>query len=217
MSEPVLVGADGCPGGWLCVVQRGSEIAAIVVPSIADAIDRFKPTLLMVDIPIGLTDSGPRECDLEARRQLRPRRASSVFPAPVRAVLRAETYAEVNALHRAADNGKGSSAQAFAIVPKIREVDDLLCRTPGLQDVVREVHPEVCFAHWNGGAPMAQSKKTAEGRAEREALIEARWPGHRARLVDQIRGSAWAANIDQYDRIGVQLVCGQHIPDQLIP
>ncbi|HEY4320404.1 MAG TPA: DUF429 domain-containing protein [Gemmatimonadales bacterium] len=129
-DETTLVGVDGCPGGWLCVVQRGTVLSAMVVDSIADALLRFEPTLLMVDIPIGLMDSGSRECDLLARQMLKPKRHASVFNTPVRAVLVAETYAAANALHREVDNGRGMSAQSFAIMPKINEVDQLLRDLP---------------------------------------------------------------------------------------
>ncbi|MGH7524656.1 MAG: DUF429 domain-containing protein [Gemmatimonadales bacterium] len=181
----------GCPIFNRQLHERADGVSAMVFPSIADALDRFKPTLLMVDIPIGLTDAGPRDCDVAARGLLRPKRSSSVFRAPIRAVLGGETYAEANSTHRATD-GCGLSAQAFAIVPKIREVDDLIAGSPGLQAVVREVHPEVCFAHWNNGVPMAHAKRRPEGRSEREALIDAYWPGIRDRLAGQIGGTAWA-------------------------
>jgi predicted RNase H-like nuclease len=34
------------------------------------------------------------------------------------------------------------SHQAFGILPKIREVDQLM--TPEVQETVREIHPELC-------------------------------------------------------------------------
>jgi predicted RNase H-like nuclease len=68
------------------------------------------------------------------------------------------------------------SLQAWAIVPKIREVDDLLRADPSLQARVqarvREVHPEVCFYYLAEGRPMRHSKKRRAGREERRALLE---------------------------------------------
>jgi predicted RNase H-like nuclease len=45
------------------------------------------------------------------------------------------------------------------------------------------VHPELSFYRWNDDRPMVHAKKSAEGRAERRALIDARYPG----AADDIR------------------------------
>jgi predicted RNase H-like nuclease len=49
------------------------------------------------------------------------------------------------------------------LLPKIKQVDELLVRTPELASRVREVHAEVCFTLWNGEQPMRFSKSTSEG------------------------------------------------------
>jgi predicted RNase H-like nuclease len=130
-----------------------------------------RPEVVMVDVPIGLTAAGPRYCDREARAYLKPPRASSVFPAPIRPMLVATTYAEACQIGEATD-GRKLSRQAWAILPKIREVDTLLRTDPTLNQWVREVHPELCFWAWNGDQAMAHRKKSSAGRAEREALVE---------------------------------------------
>ena len=120
-----------------------------------------------IDIPIGLAPDRPRRADMEARRRLGPRR-SSVFPAPVRSALAASTYEEACALSRAAC-GKAISKQLFNILPKIREVDDLV--TPLRQRRLFEMCPELSFSVL-AGAPMRASKRTAAGRAERATALE---------------------------------------------
>ena len=55
--------------------------------------------------------------------------------------------------------GKGLSRQAFAIAPKIKEVDDFLQSCPTAEVTVREAHPEICFWALNGGCPMRYQKK----------------------------------------------------------
>ena len=60
--------------------------------------------------------------------------------------------------------------QAFHLLPKIRQIDELL-RTSGLCDWIREVHPEISFALWNGGQPVRFNKKKPKGWRERERLI----------------------------------------------
>jgi predicted RNase H-like nuclease len=121
-----------------------------------------------IDIPIGLTASGPRSCDLEARRLLGPRR-SSVFPAPAREVLRAWSYEEACAISRRV-NGRAISKQLYNILPKICEVDRLLSAPSSRPRHLFEMCPELSFATITGH-PMPHNKRTPEGRAERmEAL-----------------------------------------------
>jgi predicted RNase H-like nuclease len=127
--------------------------------------------LVAVDMPIGLVDRGSRRCDVEARRRLGPRR-SSVFPAPVRAVLGCRDYPEALAAARAA-SGVGLSKQAWHLVPKIREVEVVARRLgPAL---VAEVHPELAFVAL-AGAPMAAPKRTAAGRQARLAALRGPFP-----------------------------------------
>lgn len=106
---------------------------------------------------------------------LKPLRTSSVFPAPVRPALRAETRIEASEITKACD-GRLVGTQAFALYKKIREVDELLEKSGEARARVREIHPEVCFWAWNGGAPMRHSKKKLPGRCERLALAES-WLG----------------------------------------
>ena len=163
-----LAGVDGCRGGGFVVTDEG--IASGVVAATFGDVLALGAGLIAVDIPVGLTEAGPRACDVAARRALSPRRGSSVFPAPVRPSLAGATHAEASALHRAAD-GRGMSVQAFGIVPKIAEVDRILRARPDAEARVVEVHPEVSFAAMAGGAALVRSKKTPEGRAERLALL----------------------------------------------
>ncbi len=125
--------------------------------------------VIAVDIPIGLSESAPRPADQAARRFLGPR-GSSVFPAPCRPALGGASYAAASARSFAA-SGKRLSKQTFAIVPKIREVDRALRADAATAQRVVEVHPEVSFAVLNHDRPMPQSKKRAEGRAARRALL----------------------------------------------
>lgn len=178
----VLAGLDGCRGGWVVVVELDNSIQGLVVSSVAELLNLLNPNALVaIDIPIGLTDSGPRLCDVAARKVLKAPRASSVFPAPIRSVLKARTYGDARNICQEVI-GKGISQQAFAIIPKVREVDDLMQSSPEIRSRVREVHPEVSFAYWNDGRPMSASKRTAAGAAERERLIDAFWPGVRTEL-----------------------------------
>jgi len=68
-------------------------------------------------------------------------------------------------------DGRKLSQQAWAILPKIVEVDTFLRSDPTLQSWVREVHPEVCFWAWNQNVAMASRKKSSAGKLERESLV----------------------------------------------
>lgn len=176
----LTLGVDGCPAGWFAVYAHytdGCEDGAPVSLSwavhgtlsalLAEA-ETAGAALTLIDIPIGLTEGPPRACDREARRRLGARR-SSVFSAPMRAMLAMPDREAASDYGRAVRQGGGVSAQAWNIVPKIAEADEAI--TPERQTKVREGHPEVAFARL-GGAPMAYAKKKREGRAERIAVLE---------------------------------------------
>jgi predicted RNase H-like nuclease len=189
-----IVGVDGCAEGWIYVIETDGSLEVGVVPQFESLLNRVtNSAIVAIDVPVGMTECGPRECDVEARRLLGSPRASSVFPAPVRACLGAGTYAEACEAHRRSD-GRRISQQGFGILKKIREVNEVLSRNPGLQGRVREVHPEVCFAIWNGGKAMSHRKSRQAGRLEREALIDSIWPGERDRLRSLLRGRRYKAD-----------------------
>jgi predicted RNase H-like nuclease len=122
----------------------------------------------------------------------------------VRAVLGATSYAHACAVSRE-HCGKAVSKQLYNILGKIREVDDVVSRTPTLQTHLSEASPELSFAVMSGGSPMRHNKRTAEGRAERvRALrehlgpevtrcLEARHPGAQRDDVLDAFALAWTA------------------------
>jgi predicted RNase H-like nuclease len=173
----MIAGVDGCKHGWLCLSVVGmDQIQADIYSSASELMTKaLTCEILAIDIPIGLAESGARTVDSEARRQLGVR-ASSVFPSPVRAALAGNSYEEVCALSFDAC-GKRLSQQSFAILPKIREVDEALRADQRLQSIVHEVHPEFCFLHLNGGKPMPFPKKSGLGFLERNRLLDGVWPG----------------------------------------
>lgn len=173
-----VVGVDGCLGGWIAVAYDASlstltpQIHSTFGELLANYSDAAR---IAIDVPIGLAQGGTRACDVEARRVLGPRR-SSVFPAPDPRLLDAivnETLDYKGASERSHSIlGKGISKQAYAIFPKIAEVNKVL--TPYIQERVVEVHPEVSFWALAGRRPMEHHKGKLEGFQERRNhLIEA--------------------------------------------
>ena len=221
-----LVGVDGCRAGWVLATSDVADVGPPLLsdptfsiePSFGALLDRFHGhrTLIAVDIPIGLPSGGPpdhgrRRVDGEARALLGSRRAASVFSAPCRPTLGAASYREACDLEvRARGSGKGLSQQAYNIIPKIREVDQVL--TPAHQAPiddsaqvwVREVHPEVTFARLSpGGYGLIHPKRgcrdcrkesclDADGRVRilREYLPSFDPTVERARLLRTVRDRA---------------------------
>lgn len=169
----IISGADGCRGGWVVVSKdlESGKISWRLCRTFEDIIKGTDfPEVLAIDIPIGLKEKGGRLCDQSARKVLGPIRSSSVFSAPVRPVLKSTSYLEACTIRESIE-GKRMSKQAYAILPKIREVDAILSSSPDLQRQVREVHPEVCFHFMNEARTPLQSKKSASGHQERLALL----------------------------------------------
>ncbi len=169
---PVL-GVDACVAGWVGALLRPDGRVTVHVSATIDALvehvrESAVPLVVAIDIPIGLPDSGPRQADVLARKEL-PGKGSSVFPTLTRAAYLAETYADGREANLAATDGASSaSAQAWALGPKILQVDAWVRNGAGGR--VIEVHPELCFARM-AGEPILVAKRTPEGVAlRREAL-----------------------------------------------
>jgi predicted RNase H-like nuclease/ADP-ribose pyrophosphatase YjhB (NUDIX family) len=169
---PVL-GVDACPTGWVGVLLdrdlRAQVFVARTITELVDLVDETAHvTVVAIDIPIGLPDTGGRAADAEARRVL-VGKSSSIFSTPTRAALEADTYAEGRAANLAATDGATSvSAQAYALREKVLQVDAWVRSQPGVRVV--EVHPELSFTRM-AGSPVLARKKDPEGVvARREAL-----------------------------------------------
>jgi hypothetical protein len=120
----------------------------------------------------GLTNARGRQCDAEARKLL-GRRHVCVFSAPIRPAMQCATRQLASQVTHTTD-GRRVGCQAWAIVRKIVEVDQIMRANPRLQQRVFEVHPEVSFAEWNGGVPFDERKKSRAGKAARQSLIGGR-------------------------------------------
>ena len=167
-----VVGVDSCKGGWVAVLYDtdAASLSARAYLSFAALLDAYPDAeAIGVDIPIGLSEGKPRQCDVASRRILGPRR-SSVFPAPDPRVLFEPTWWHAEARSRAL-TGKGISQQSFAICRKVLEVNWAMQWEN--QDRVFETHPEVGFWALAGRKPMEFRKTWPEGYWERLDLLEA--------------------------------------------
>ncbi|MCZ0942045.1 MAG: DUF429 domain-containing protein [Gammaproteobacteria bacterium] len=172
-----MYGVDGCKAGWFYVAFESSGNARWgIVKKIESLVHQAaEPDRIFIDVPIGLPCGHEgRVCDREARGKLGFPRRCSVFPAPARAVLEAESYCEAKGVSQEV-TGKKVSRQTFAILPKIKEVDCLLRASAKARRIVREVHPEVCFWALAGCKPMGQSKKGKLGLDQRLEVLSQHW------------------------------------------
>lgn len=191
-SEPLTVGVDGCPAGWIAVANGQDGLECRLHTTFGELLQSWPPAAqIFVDIPIGLPSKAipSRRCDAEARRLLGPGRASSVFSPPCRDAAYAADIGQAREINLR-EVGRSLSAQAWGICSKIAEVDALLRADPALTHRVKEVHPELLFWALNGGRAMHHAKKTRDGADERTALIadhDPRAPEFIQRVLDMHR------------------------------
>ena len=160
-----LAGVDGCPAGWIAafVHPEGDEVCVRIAPRFADVLAApEEPTIVAVDIPIGLPDHvGPEGRGPE--RMIRPLlgvRQSSAFSVPPRAAIHAADFSSACAAALAKSSPpRKVSKQLFMIAPKIKEVDDELRNGRAVIRRVYEVHPELAFWRLNGERSLAEPKK----------------------------------------------------------
>jgi predicted RNase H-like nuclease len=192
LGADLVAGINGCRAGWLVVTvaaDPGADDLTIDCVANLDAVvadlDAGRLAAAAVDIPIGLPGSGPRRCDVEARKRIVPRH-NSVFPAPARGVLGSTSFRE--ALFRSREiGGKGISKQTFAILPKIAAVDAMM--TPERQRHMVEMHPEVSFRVL-ADRPLGHHKASTAGREERLAALRSVFPAIELQSVVDLDGVA---------------------------
>ena len=161
-----VMGVDACAAGWVGIAldEAGTPVEAFFGTTVVDLAERAGPVdFTVVDMPIGLPDSTAREADRLAKAMA----GSSVFVTPVRAAFAEADFAAANAVNRELA-GSGVSAQAYALRPKLLEVDAWV-RGAAAGEVV-EGHPEISFRHLLGER-LAVGKKTWAGAAQRRALL----------------------------------------------
>ena len=90
----MIVGLDGCRDGWIAAILESGVTRLQVLGSLESLFENPALITAVIDVPIGLPETGPRRCDLLARQLLRAPRASSVFPAPLRSMLPARAIGD---------------------------------------------------------------------------------------------------------------------------
>jgi predicted RNase H-like nuclease len=195
MAE-TYVGVDWSGDAWLAVAfGAGGYDHAELFGEIGELWDYYEELadLILVDIPIGLVESGSggRKCDSLARSVLGPR-SRSVFTPPVREATRKRRYPAAKRVNERKTD-RSLSKQAFAISDQIAAVDDLLRNVPEARTAIRESHPEVCFRAL-AGEPLDHSKRKAGGYAERMRTLAGHDPDAPP-VVQAVAESAGGASV----------------------
>ena len=174
-----FVGIDGIPGGWVAVYlsDNGDQRFAYAKSAarlLADPYDRA-----MIDMPIGLSERGYRQCDIEARALVGPR----VFLGARWGVWNFKTLGEANAHYWNQEGvGRGISMQLFCIREKLQELNEV-----PVPPRLFEAHPEMIF--WRIAGRVLASKNTAKGRAERIEILKEKGIGRVQRWLGQRHGT----------------------------
>ncbi len=175
------IGVDGCHGGWIAVWIGKSGIHGFAIFPRIEFILALHADIAMIDIPIGLPETGKRGCDLAARKMLGKDGQSRVFLGVRRPLLQylpdhqssyGAAYNDANKWAKSQPDRKGISRQLFGILPKIAEVDEIM--TPARQETLREAHPELVFQDLAPTPKPLPSKASPEGQKLRRDSVVAR-------------------------------------------
>lgn len=172
------LGVDWAGSAWV-VIKIGTEVSITTEPAFLNVWHEHGKNedvkSILVDIPIGLPESGIRACDEEAMNLLRNRR-STIFSIPSRDVVETDDYWTARD-----ENGGSLGSQSWWLFPRIREVDVFLQENEKAREKVYEGHPEICFRKLQQND--LASKTSEVGREQRLSLLEQ----HDPRLHEKVR------------------------------
>lgn len=123
----------------------------------------------LIDMVIGLPSTKDHIRPDRFARKIIKERASTIFPAPCRQAVYAKSKAEAYEQNERV-LGKKFTPLTYGIMNKMREVDSFLQENSKFINVIKESHPEVCFARLNGKTVLTK-KTEIDGMEERIKLL----------------------------------------------
>lgn len=175
ISTGKYIGVDGCKGGWIASIYDRGSFEIKKYSSVDELVEANKNyNELLIDMVIGLQSNKNEVRPDNAARALIPGRTSTIFAVPARQAVYADTREAIREANKSALD-KDLPAQAIAIIPKMRELDEFLQENPAHKNRLKESHPEVCFSRLNGSVVMSR-KADGEGITERVRIIQAYLP-----------------------------------------
>ncbi|MDD3416071.1 MAG: DUF429 domain-containing protein [Lachnospiraceae bacterium] len=164
------IGVDGCKGGWVAAVFKQGRLEINKFNHIEDIVNRYPDfDELFIDMVIGLQSNKNHIRPDTYARQIIKERTSTIFPAPCRQAVYANTVAEAYEENERV-LGKKFTPLTVGIIPKIRELDSFFQNNQKYKNVIKESHPEVCFARLNERT-MLSKKSEIDGIEERFKLL----------------------------------------------
>lgn len=169
-SNVICIGVDGCKGGWITAILNQGDLKIEKFTSIDDIVNSH-PNFdeFIIDMVIGLPSTQNHVRPDTYARQIIKERTSTIFPAPCRQAIYAKTVADAYEENERV-LGKKFTPLTVGIIPKIRELDSFLQNNPQYKNVIKESHPEVCFAKLNRRTIMSK-KSEIDGLEERIRLL----------------------------------------------
>lgn len=164
------VGIDGCKGGWIAAVLDERGLRVEKYPTLDQLVLKHADfSECLIDMVVGLPESDKEVRPDTYARRIIPQRASTIFPAPCRQAVYAAAVAEKYELNEQI-LGKKFTPLTLGIMPKMREVDEFLDNNPEYKNILKESHPEVCFARLSG-ATVLTKKTESDGVEERLSIL----------------------------------------------
>lgn len=169
-TSAICIGMDGCKGGWIAAILNHGNFRIDKFTTINDVVKEYPDfDEIIVDMVIGLPSSIDHVRPDTYARKIIKERASTIFPAPSRQAVYAKTVAEAYTENERA-LGKKFTPLTVGIIPKIREIDSFFQNNPQYKNIIKESHPEVCFARLNGRTLLSK-KSDIDGMEERINLL----------------------------------------------
>lgn len=164
------IGVDGCKGGWIAAILKQGKLEINRFNNIDEIVNEYSNfDEFLIDMVIGLQGNKIHVRPDTYARQIIKERSSTIFPAPCRQAVYADTVAEAyDANERVL--GKKFTPLTVGIMPKIKELDSFLQKNTQYKNRIKESHPEVCFARLNGKTLLSK-KSENDGIVERFNIL----------------------------------------------
>ncbi len=169
-NSSVCIGVDGCKGGWIAAILDHGKLILKKYTWLQDIISMYPEfDEFLIDMVIGLQSSTEHIRPDSYARSLIKERTSTIFPAPCRQAVYASSVSEAYQENERV-LGKKFTPLTVGILPKMREVDVFLQKHSEFKNVIKESHPEVCFAKLNGKTVLSK-KSEMDGIEERIQIL----------------------------------------------
>lgn len=169
-TKSLCLGIDGCKGGWIVAIIHNGKLLIEKFESIASVIEKYPDfDQLLIDMVIGLPGNKEHVRPDSYARKIIKERSSTIFPVPCRQAVYAENIAKAYEENERI-LGKKFTPLTMGIMPKIREIDCFLQENIQYKNMIKESHPEVCFARLNGST-MISKKTKIDGIEERIRIL----------------------------------------------